>query len=34
MKQAGFEPVYTAEEFVDIDDIEETCKELTEEINR
>ena len=28
---ADFKPVYTAEEFVHVDDFEDTCKELTEE---
>ena len=29
--KANFKPVYTAEEFVHVDDFEDTCKELTEE---
>jgi hypothetical protein len=28
--KAGFEPIYTADEFIHIDDFEDTCKELTE----
>jgi hypothetical protein len=28
--EAGFEPIYTADEFVHIPDFEDTCKELTE----
>ena len=29
--KVDFKPVYTAEEFVHVDDFEDTCKELTEE---
>jgi arginyl-tRNA synthetase len=29
--EVDFKPVYTAEEFVHVDDFEDTCKELTEE---
>jgi len=28
--KTGFEPIYTADEFIHIDDFEDTCKELTE----
>ena len=28
--KTGFETIYTADEFVQIDDFEDTCKELTE----
>ena len=28
--KTGYEPIYTADEFIHIDDFEDTCKELTE----